>query len=141
MTLNDIRAGTGTIQPKTESLRPGDDLSKQGVKFDNGKFQWTQWLGIKFFDLIPIEGVRAVACILGIGAQKYVPRNWEQGMAWSRPTDAAIRHLNAWWDGEDKDPDTGKSHLWHAACNIFFLIAYEARGVGKDDRPSRLPSV
>jgi hypothetical protein len=118
-----------------EQLREGDDLQKQGVKFDNGKFQWNQWFGIPFFELIPIEGVKAVAVILGIGAKKYAPRNWEQGMAWSRPFDATVRHLNAWWGGEDKDPDTGKSHLWHAACNIFFLIAYEARGKGTDDRP------
>lgn len=118
-----------------EQLRPGDDINKQGVKFDNGKYKWSDWLGIPYFDLIPIEGVKAVATILGFGARKYAPRNWEQGMAWSRPVDAAVRHLNAWWGGEDKDPDTGQSHLWHAACNIFFLIAYEARGAGIDDRP------
>ena len=119
----------------SETLRPQDDPNTKGVKFDQGKFQWHQWFGIPFFDLIPIEGVRAVACILGIGAKKYAPRNWEQGMDWSRPFDATLRHLNAWWGGENTDPDTGKSHLWHAACNIFFLIAYEARGKGKDDRP------
>lgn len=110
----------------TEQLRPGDDLNKAGVKFDEGKAR---------FDLLPPEGVRAVAEILTIGARKYAARNWEQGMDWSRPFGACLRHLFAWWGGEGADPDTGKSHLWHAACNIFFLIAYEARGRGTDDRP------
>ena len=32
------------------------------------------------------------------------------------------------------DTETGYSHLWHAACCLMFLIAYEARGSGTDDR-------
>lgn len=61
-------------------------------------------------------------------------RNWEQGMSWGRVFAALMRHMWAWWRGEDKDPETGESHLWHAGCCIAFLIAYEARGVGTDDR-------
>lgn len=62
-------------------------------------------------------------------------RNWEKGMDWSRPFSALHRHLEAWWNGENHDPETGYSHLWHAGCCILFLIAYERRGIGKDDRP------
>lgn len=109
-----------------ENLRPGDDLTK-GVKFDADKTR---------YELVPPEGPHAVAVILGIGAKKYAARNWEQGMEWSRPYAAIQRHLQAWWSGENNDPDTGKSHLWHVACNTFFLIAYTARGTGKDDRPN-----
>jgi hypothetical protein len=108
-----------------EELRPEDNLQTGGVKFDHGKTS---------FALIPWVAVRAVAQVLNYGARKYAPRNWEMGMDWSRPYDGALRHLSAWWEGEDKDPDTGMSHLWHAACNIFFLIAYEDRKVGNDDR-------
>lgn len=121
----------------TEQLRPDDDVKTQGVKFDNGKFKWHEWFGIPDFDLIPIESIKALASILSGGAKKYARRNWEQGMAWSRPFDATIRHLDAWWGGEDKDPDTGKSHLWHCFCNVAFLIAFEARSTGTDDRPKR----
>lgn len=112
---------------KKESLRPTDDINTQGVKFDNGKPR---------LDLVPPEGVLAVADILAVGAKKYAARNWEQGMEWSRPYAAAQRHLYSWWSGENRDPDTGKSHLWHAACNIFFLITYESRATGTDDRPA-----
>jgi hypothetical protein len=114
-----------TVAVKPESLRPSDDKEAGGVKADHGKTR---------YELVPPEGIEAVAYILSFGAAKYGDRNWEKGMAWSRPFGACLRHLYAWWSGEDKDPDTGKSHLWHAACNVFFLLAYERRGIGRDDR-------
>lgn len=110
---------------RLESLRPNDDKAAGGVKADLGKVR---------YELVPPEGIEAVAHILGFGAAKYGERNWEKGMDWSRPFGACLRHLYAWWSGEDKDADTGKSHLWHAACNIFFLLVYEKRGIGRDDR-------
>jgi hypothetical protein len=61
-------------------------------------------------------------------------RNWEHGMKWSRVYGALLRHLTAWWGGEDKDPETGRSHLWHVACCVTFLLTYEMRGAGEDDR-------
>lgn len=63
-------------------------------------------------------------------------RNWELGMKWGRPYAALRRHMAAWWKGEHKDPETGMSHLWHAACCIAFLVTYEQRGMGTDDRPT-----
>jgi len=64
-------------------------------------------------------------------------RNWERGMGWGRVFGAAMRHLWAWWAGEDKDPETGLSHLAHALCCVMFLATYERRGVGHDDRPAK----
>ena len=61
-------------------------------------------------------------------------RNWEKGMKWGRVYGALMRHLWAWWRGEKADPETGMSHLWHAGCCIAFLITYEQRGIGEDDR-------
>lgn len=99
--------------------------SDLGVKFDSGKIR---------MELIPPELMVAVGTILTFGAEKYSSRNWEKGMDWSRVFGALQRHMWAWESGEDKDPETGESHLWHAACCIAFLVAYESRGVGKDDR-------
>jgi dATP/dGTP diphosphohydrolase len=44
-------------------------------------------------EFIPWDSVRAILNILEVGAKKYAPRNWEQGMDWSRLLDACIRHL------------------------------------------------
>jgi hypothetical protein len=98
----------------------------EGRKDDQGKDPW---------HLAPWDAFRAIITVLRFGAKKYAPRNWENGMAWSRPFSALIRHLTAWWTGERADPETGYSHLWHAGCCIVFLIAFEIRGVGTDDRP------
>lgn len=68
------------------------------------------------------------------GKPKYGLHNWRNGLEWSCPYDALQRHLTAWWDGEDIDPDSGMSHLWHASCELMFLVEYEVKGVGKDDR-------
>lgn len=87
------------------------------------------------YHLIAPELIFALAEILDFGQKKYSPRNWEKGMAWHRPFRACIGHMWDWWRGAGPDAETGKSHLWHAACCIMFLVAYEARGIGEDDRP------
>ena len=97
-----------------------------GYKADEGKLP---------YDLIAPEALEELAKVLSFGAKKYAPRNWELGMDWHRPYSALQRHLWAWWRGEHTDPETGFSHLAHAACNIMFLLAYERRKIGKDDRP------
>lgn len=98
----------------------------EGVKFDQGKDPW---------QLMPWDAVRGIVKVLAFGAGKYTERNWEAGMDWSRPFAALQRHLVAWWNREGVDPETGYSHLWHAGCCALFLIAFELRGVGRDDRP------
>ena len=100
----------------------------QATKFDDDKPR---------VDLFPPEALFGISEILGIGAKKYGPRNWEKGMDWGRAYAANMRHLLAWWGGQDNDPETGKNHLWHAGCNNAFLIAYVARGVGTDTRSGR----
>jgi len=87
------------------------------------------------YELLPPELLEETARVLTFGAGKYSSRNWESGMAWSRPFSAMMRHMWAWWGGEDKDPETGYSHLAHACCCLAFLTAYERRGAGEDDRP------
>lgn len=112
-------------EDEMKSIQNGIPWPQEGVKYDMDKPR---------MDLIPPEVVNELAKILTFGAKKYGDRNWEAGMAWSRPYAALIRHILAWWSGEDKDPETGESHLAHAACNIAFLITYEQRQIGIDDR-------
>lgn len=108
------------------------EKQRGGIKHDAGKLR---------MDLLPQDAVEALAQILTDGAVKYGQRNWERGMAWSRPYAALLRHLLAWWGGQDEDPESGHSHLWHVLTNAAFLVAYERRGVGEDDRPGIGPKV
>jgi hypothetical protein len=47
---------------------------------------------------------------------------------------ALLRHLFAWWRGEELDPESGLSHLAHAGCCLMFLMEYRRNGWGTDDR-------
>lgn len=88
-------------------------------------------------ELVPPSLILAVGTILTFGATKYGARNWEKGISWGRVFGALMRHLWWWWGGEGQDAETGKSHLWHAACCIAFLIEYETTNLELDDRPQR----
>lgn len=103
------------------------DNSEVGLKFDQGKPQ---------LSLLPIEALEEIAKVLTFGAKKYNKGNWRKGLLYSRVLDAALRHIYAYNNKQDTDPETGISHLAHAACNLLFLLTYEKLGLGKqyDDR-------
>ena len=108
-----------------EDLMQRAGMIDEGQKYDDGKLPW---------HLLPPDAVESILAVLQFGALKYGDRNWERGMAWSRPFSALMRHMWAWQRGEEADPETGLSHLAHAGCCILFLLAYEQRRIGKDDR-------
>lgn len=98
----------------------------EGTKYDQGK---------PAMGLLAPEMLFGVSEILAFGAEKYAARNWEKGISYTRVFGGLMRHLWAWWGGEQLDPESGKSHLFHAGCCLMFLIAYEARGMKEfDDR-------
>lgn len=111
----------------TGRLSRPDKYSPGGKKHDSGKTR---------MELLPHDALEAVALVLTDGAAKYDARNWEKGIAYSRLYGAMQRHLSAWWRGEENDPDSGRPHLWHAACEAMMLVAETRRGVGEDDRPA-----
>ena len=84
--------------------------------------------------LLPSSALVAVAQVLGFGAKKYAPNNWRKVDRRSRYLDATLRHLAAYNQGEDCDPESGISHLAHAACSCLFLLACELEDHGEDDR-------
>lgn len=101
------------------------DLAKGGVKYDIGKLRW---------DLLPFDAMDEVVRVLTFGANKYADRNWEAGMRWGRPFGAAQRHQSAYAQGEDRDEETGTFHIANAICELLFLLTYQIREVGEDDR-------
>lgn len=98
---------------------------KEGLRYDKEKPR---------LDLIPPEAIMALGEVLRKGAEKYADRNWEKGMDWSRVFGPLQRHLWKWWGGENRDSETNLSHLYHALANIVFLLTYEERKIGTDDR-------
>ena len=91
------------------------------------------------FELLPLELLSEVNDVLRFGAKKYgSPLNWKkkEGFKYSRAYNALLRHMLAWRNGEDNDPETGLSHLSHAMCNLIFLMYHAKNNKGpSDDRP------
>lgn len=88
-------------------------------------------------ELVPQALTRGAARVLGYGAVKYAPNNWRRGMRWGEVFGALQRHLTAWNEGENLDPESGLSHLDHAAACLGFLMHMESHEAyaKMDDRP------
>lgn len=98
---------------------------ESGIKYDAGK---------PSIALIPKEILYGIASVLDFGAKKYTAHNWRGGMKWSRLISAAFRHLIAFNNGEDTDPESGLPHLDHLGCCIAFLRTYYENNKDLDDR-------
>ena len=85
-------------------------------------------------ELLPGAALEQIAEVLTFGAAKYDANNWCRGARWGRYYAALLRHLFAWWRAEDRDAETGLSHLAHAGCCLLFLMEYQRNGWGTDDR-------
>jgi len=87
------------------------------------------------YDLVHPLAHEGMVDVLTFGAEKYSPRNWENGMPWSKIISSLKRHLSAIEKGEDFDAETGKLHADHLQCNAHFLSAYFRIYPQGDDRP------
>lgn len=69
------------------------------------------------------------------GLTKYGRSNFrEAGIKASIYIDACKRHLDAWFEGEESDPDSGLPHLAHALACIAIIVDTRAHGLMIDDR-------
>jgi len=94
-------------------LRHRDTPCPPGSKYDSDKLR---------YDLLDPVFMEGIVDVLTTGAQKYADNNWNKVPdPQNRYYAAAMRHLQAWRKGEKLDSETGKSHLYHAACCLMFL--------------------
>lgn len=91
-------------------------------------------------DKVPLHLWPTTATTLGAmalldGALKYGRSNFRVvGVRASIYYDAVNRHINAWFEGEDDDPDSGLPHLAHALACLAVIVDAQAAGVLRDDR-------
>ena len=84
--------------------------------------------------------MHAVGLAMMEGARKYGRHNYRvAGIRYSVYYDAAMRHLTAWWEGEDIDPDSGLPHPVKAAACMAVLFDAMMQENGTDDRPPKSP--
>lgn len=95
-------------------------------------------IGIKKAPLscVPMPVVAEVGVAMLEGAAKYGRHNFRAvGVRASVYFDATMRHLVAWWEGEDTDPDSGVSHITKALASLMVLRDAQRNGLCTDDRP------
>jgi len=94
--------------------------------------------GKKKISLTKISSIALLHCAHAMmdGAKKYDPYNWRaKDITASIYVDAAKRHFDAWFEGEELADDSKAHHLGHAmACAAILLDAQETGGL-IDDRP------
>lgn len=86
------------------------------------------------YDLLPKEGLDAMARVYAFGATKYADHNWRRGYEWGKSIAAAMRHLMAFADGETYDPESGQPHPAHVMFHMAALLTWLAeQGEGADN--------
>ena len=89
----------------------------EGRKFDGGKLE---------YGLLPPFALEETVKVLTFGAQKYERDNWQKVPDSKRGYfDALQRHIWAWKQGEQIDPESGLHHLAHAMCCLMFLYEHD----------------
>lgn len=113
-TIDAVYETNGRAMPPLPA--PGE-TAQIGKKEDAEKERW---------DLLPYDALGDVVRVLTHGAKKYGPENWRDVPFWkSRYFSAALRHVTAYWRGQERDEETGLPHLSHAICCLLFLASKE----------------
>lgn len=112
--------------PYEVNMEPPKNMEvKKAQKFDGEKPR---------MDLLDRYAIEQLAAVLTFGARKYAAHNWRNGLEYSRLVAAALRHIHAFNDGEDLDPESGLPHAAHAMCCLMFLLGTMKHRPDMDDR-------
>lgn len=98
---------------------------EKGLRYNNGKLRWS---------LVDFDALEDMVKVLEFGAEKYDDHNWKKGLNTTQVCESLMRHLTAYLRGEDKDPESGLSHIGHIQCNAMFLSYMEKFKKDFDDR-------
>ena len=90
---------------------------------------------------VPVAPLMEVAVALHEGHVKgYRGHNWRiAGVRGSIYYDASMRHLMAWYEGQDLDPDSGINHISKAVAGLMVLRDAMIHDNWTDDRPPKTP--
>jgi len=91
------------------------------------------------YSTVPSEVVAEMGLGLLEGALKYGRHNFRViGVRASVYYDAIQRHLNAWWEGEDLDPESELNHITKLLTSAAVLRDAMINERWTDDRPPKL---
>jgi hypothetical protein len=120
---DDFRFGPAAKESSIKHSPPASPID--GIKHDEGKPP---------LSMISRELLEELANVRAFGAKKYEKNNWKKGFKYTRSIDAALRHISAFNSGEDKDPESGLSHIGHALACLEHLLHDAKYRPENDDR-------
>jgi hypothetical protein len=87
---------------------------------------------------VPANVLAEIGVAMLEGSVKYGRHNYRAaGVRSSVYYDAVMRHLMAWWEGEDIDPDSSMNHITKALSCLTVLRDAQMQGMCTDDRPPK----
>lgn len=84
--------------------------------------------------LVPMIAIVRLAEAMAVGEKKYGRYNYCKGLKASQQVGALLRHVFAWFNGEDFDSKDGQHHLGSAMANCLMILRQEELGTLIDDR-------
>ena len=87
-------------------------MAEQGLRYNEGKRQWS---------LVDFDSFEDMVKVLTFGMEKYDKFNWKKGLPVTEICESMLRHIFAYLQGEDVDPESGINHIGHIQCNAMFL--------------------
>lgn len=89
-------------------------MSEQSLRYNTGKPELSYIL-----DVMP--ALHDMVAVMEFGGKKYERNNWQKGFPREKLLDSMLRHIDAFYSGEDIDPESGLPHVGHILCNAAFL--------------------
>jgi len=90
---------------------------------------------------LPLPVMMETGLAMMEGAIKYGRHNYrDSNIVASDYYDAVMRHLGAWWEGEDIDPLSGLPHIVKAMACLVVLRDSQMQGTCVDNRPKPSPA-
>lgn len=106
-------------EPTTETNAGSINISYFDKKHDQGKLRW---------DLLSLKQIEPIVAVLTFGAKKYSPNSWKKVPSGEKRYYAALmRHLTDYKAGKKFDEESMLPVIWHAFCDLYFLIYFEQR--------------
>lgn len=123
--------------PRRLSGLSGDDVvqvdnskAETGDRHNAGKAQLTLMLEAP-------DALVGCTRVLEFGLEKYSRGNWKKGLEVVGIMDSMMRHLIAYMNGEDNDPESDLPHCSHILCNALFLSQMQLTRPDLDNRGAK----
>ena len=100
-------------------------MKEKAQRFNDQKLKWS---------LVDYEAMKDMVRVLEFGALKYDAHNWRKGLPVTEVIESLLRHIYAYLEGEDNDPESKLPHTGHIMCNAMFLSYIHSNKPEFDDR-------